>query len=129
MTFFDVQAIAPLFANSTLDFSNYWRYAFYNWLDCTPSIDFESLSPEEGQSLAELLPEPSQVMEWLVFREANGDIRRYLNNRSTKDRLRYQREGMEYLLMTHYNMNLQEVRNLTIEDLANNFSTGLRLCK
>jgi hypothetical protein len=23
---------------------------------------------------------------------------------------------MEYLLMTHYNMNLQEVRNLTIED-------------
>ena len=72
LTFFDVQAIAPLFANSTLDFSNYWRYAFYNWLDCTPSIDFESLSPEEGQSLAELLPEPSQVMEWLVFREAKS---------------------------------------------------------
>ena len=115
LTFFDVQAIAPLFANSTLDFSNYWRYAFYNWLDCTPSIDFESLSPEEGQSLAELLPEPSQVMASFSGGEV-GDIRRYLNNRSTKDRLRYQREGMEYLLMTHYNMNLQEVRNLTIED-------------
>lgn len=73
LTFFDVQAIAPLFASGDMDFSNYWRYAFYNWLHCDPSIDVESLSPDEGQALAGLLPEPSQVMEWLVFREAKSD--------------------------------------------------------
>ncbi len=32
------------------------------------------------------------------------------------DRLRLQKEGMEYLLMTHYNMGLNEVRELNIED-------------
>ena len=53
-------------------FSNYWRYAFYNWLRYNPSIEVESLTPEEGKALADLLPEPSQVMEWLVFREAKS---------------------------------------------------------
>ena len=32
------------------------------------------------------------------------------------DRLRFQKEGMEYLLMTHYGMGLKEVRNLSIND-------------
>ena len=32
------------------------------------------------------------------------------------DRLRLQKEGMEYLLMTHYNMGLKEVRELNIKD-------------
>lgn len=73
LTFFDVQAIAPLFSSGDMDFSNYWRYAFYNWIRCNPSIDVESLTPDEGQAIAGLLPEPSQVMEWLVFREAKSD--------------------------------------------------------
>ncbi len=72
LTFFDVQAVGPLFANSDLNFSNYWLYAFHNWLDCKPSIEVEQISPEEGQALAGLLPEPSQVIEWLVFREAKS---------------------------------------------------------
>jgi hypothetical protein len=32
------------------------------------------------------------------------------------DRLRLQQEGMEYLLMTHYKMGLEEVRELTVKD-------------
>jgi hypothetical protein len=32
------------------------------------------------------------------------------------DRLRLQTEGMEYLLMTHYNMGLKEVRDLSVDD-------------
>ena len=32
------------------------------------------------------------------------------------DRLRYQKQAMEYLLMTHYNMTLKEVRDLNIND-------------
>ena len=32
------------------------------------------------------------------------------------DRLRLQREGMEYLLMTHYKMVLEEVRELSVKD-------------
>ena len=32
------------------------------------------------------------------------------------DRLRYQKQAMEYLLMTHYNMNLKDVRDLNIND-------------
>jgi hypothetical protein len=72
LTFFDVQAIAPLFANGDMNFSNYWRYAFNNWLHYEPSIDIEDLNPEEGQQLASLLPQPTQIMDWLVFREAKS---------------------------------------------------------
>jgi hypothetical protein len=72
LTFFDVQGVAPLLINHNMDFSEYWRYAFSNWLSCEPSIDFNSLSPEDGQALAALLPEPAQVMDWLVFREAKS---------------------------------------------------------
>ena len=43
-------------------------------------------------------------------------IKQFVNGKFVNERLRYQREGMEYLLMTHYNMNLQEVRNLSILD-------------
>lgn len=32
------------------------------------------------------------------------------------NRLRYQKQAMEYLLMTHYNMNLRDVRDLNIND-------------
>ena len=73
LTFFDVQAIAPLFANGDMNFSNYWRYAFSNWLHYEPSIDIEDLNPEKGQQLASLLPQPTQIMDWLVFREAKSD--------------------------------------------------------
>ena len=73
LTFFDVQAIAPLFANSDMNFSNYWRYAFYNWLEYNPSIEVELITPEEGRLLTALLPQPPQVMDWLVFREAKSD--------------------------------------------------------
>ena len=45
-----------------------------------------------------------------------GKIKHFINGRPVSDRLRYQREGMEYLLMTHYNMGLNEVRELNIED-------------
>ena len=72
LTFFDVQAVAPLLANGDMDFSNYWRFAFHNWLSCTPSIEVDTLTPDEGKALASMLPEPSQVMEWLVFREAKS---------------------------------------------------------
>ncbi len=73
LTFFDVQAIASLFANSDMNFSNYWRYAFHNWLEYEPSIELDSITPEEGQHLTALLPQPSQVMEWLVFPEAKSE--------------------------------------------------------
>ena len=33
-----------------------------------------------------------------------------------KDQLRLQKEGMEYLLMTHYNMGLEQVRKLSVDD-------------
>ena len=32
------------------------------------------------------------------------------------DRLRLQKEGMEYLLMTHYNLNLKEVREMDVKN-------------
>tara|TARA_R110000751_G_scaffold11848_1_gene41117 strand:+ start:369 stop:587 length:219 start_codon:yes stop_codon:yes gene_type:complete len=33
-----------------------------------------------------------------------------------QDRAELQREGLEYLLMTHYNMSLKEVRDMNIDD-------------
>lgn len=45
-----------------------------------------------------------------------GQIKHFINGRSVANRLRYQREGMEYLLMTHYNMGLNEVRQLSVKD-------------
>jgi len=32
------------------------------------------------------------------------------------DRLRYQKQAMEYLLMTHYSMTLKDVREMNIND-------------
>ena len=78
LTFYSVQAVAPLMIHGTLDFSEYWRYAFTNWLSYSDSdghsieIDIDTLSPEDGGKLTALLPEPSQVMDWLVFREAKS---------------------------------------------------------
>jgi hypothetical protein len=79
LTFFDVQAVAPLLAQGSLDFSAYWRYAFTNWLDfydaeteCAEYPNVDRISPDVGQRLASLLPEPAQVMDWLVFREAKS---------------------------------------------------------
>jgi len=57
LTFFDVQAVAPLLMDGTMDFSQYWRHAFEKWLVCDDYIDIEGLTP-------------SEVMGWLVFREA-----------------------------------------------------------
>jgi len=45
-----------------------------------------------------------------------GKIKHFINGRPVADRFRFQREGMEYLLMTHYNMGLKEVRKLSIKD-------------
>ena len=65
--------------HGSLDFSDYWRHAFSHWLSYTDpdgrsiEIDIEDLSPEDGQTLANLLPNPNQIMEWLVFREAKSD--------------------------------------------------------
>tara|TARA_R100001510_G_C7656288_1_gene216148 strand:- start:4955 stop:5272 length:318 start_codon:yes stop_codon:yes gene_type:complete len=73
LTFFDVQAVAPLLMNGTMDFSQYWRHAFNNWLLYDDYFDMEMLTPEEGKALAALLPDPSEVMEWLVFREAKSE--------------------------------------------------------
>ena len=76
LTFYNIQEVATLMTNGSLDFSNYWRHAFSHWLSYTDpdgrsiEIDIENLSPEDGQVLANLLPNPNQVMEWLVFREA-----------------------------------------------------------
>tara|TARA_R100000149_G_C5876835_1_gene140777 strand:- start:880 stop:1248 length:369 start_codon:yes stop_codon:yes gene_type:complete len=75
LTFFDVQAVAPVLASGSLDFSDYWRYAFARWPDFygdDERPDTNSVSPEVGQQLASMLPEPSKVMEWLVFREAKS---------------------------------------------------------
>tara|TARA_R100000781_G_scaffold25476_1_gene18746 strand:- start:11029 stop:11343 length:315 start_codon:yes stop_codon:yes gene_type:complete len=72
LTFFDVQAVAPLLMDGTMDFSQYWRHAFEKWLVCDDYIDIEGLTPSEGQSLTALLPEPSEVMGWLVFQEAKS---------------------------------------------------------
>ena len=73
LSFFDIQAIAPLLMNGNLDFSDYWKHAFSHWLTCEPPVDYDSLSPEDGAELAKLLPDPSEVMGWLVFREAKPD--------------------------------------------------------
>ena len=69
LTFFDVQAVAPLLSDGSLDFSSYWRHAFTHWLAYDYQFDMEHISPSEGAALAALLPEPNEVMEWLLFRE------------------------------------------------------------
>ena len=66
---FDVQAVAPLLSDGSLDFSSYWRHAFTHWLAYDSQFDMEHISPSEGAALAALLPEPNEVMEWLLFRE------------------------------------------------------------
>ena len=45
-----------------------------------------------------------------------GQIKFFVNGRPVSNRLRYQKQAMEYLLMTHYNMNLRDVRDLNIND-------------
>ena len=45
-----------------------------------------------------------------------GQIKHFINGRPLSDRLRYQKQAMEYLLMTHYNMTLKDVRDLNIND-------------
>jgi hypothetical protein len=69
LTFFDVQAVAPLLSEGSLDFSQYWKYAFKHWLTYNSEIDIENISPAEGAVLSALLPEPNEVIGWLLFRE------------------------------------------------------------
>ena len=45
-----------------------------------------------------------------------GQIKFFINGRPVSDRLRYQKQAMEYLLMTHYNMTLKDVREMNIND-------------
>ena len=79
LTFYHIQKVAPLMMHGSLDFSDYWRHAFSHWLDYknpdgqSIEIDIENLSPDDGKKLTSLLPDPSQVMEWLVFRPAKSD--------------------------------------------------------
>tara|TARA_Y100001938_G_C7982616_1_gene375202 strand:+ start:232 stop:570 length:339 start_codon:yes stop_codon:yes gene_type:complete len=79
LTFYHIQAVAPLMMHGSLDFSDYWRHAFSHWLHYSDpdgrsiEIDIDDLSPQDGAKLSALLPEPSQVMDWLVFREAKSD--------------------------------------------------------
>ena len=79
LTFYHIQKVAPLMTHGNLDFSDYWRHAFSHWLSYTNldgqsiEVDIEALSPEDGKKLTALLPDPSQVMEWLVFRPAKSD--------------------------------------------------------
>jgi len=78
LTFYHIQKVAPLMTHGSLDFSDYWRHAFSNWLNYKDAdgrsieIDTESLTPEDGKRLTELLPDPNQVIEWLVFRPAKS---------------------------------------------------------
>ena len=72
LTFFDIQEVAPLFIGGDLNFSRYWRHAFNNWLIYDGYFDTENLTPDEGKALAALLPDPSEVMEWLLFRESKS---------------------------------------------------------
>ena len=69
LTFFDVQAVAPLLSEGSLDFSQYWKYSFKHWLTYNSEIDIENISPAEGAVLSALLPEPNEVIGWLLFRE------------------------------------------------------------
>ena len=69
LTFFDVQAVAPLLSDGNLDFSLYWRHAFNHWLTYDLEFNIENLTPSEGATLAALLPEPNEVVGWLLFRE------------------------------------------------------------
>ena len=93
LTFFDIQEVAPLFIGGDLNFSRYWRHAFSRWLDFQDSkgnsieLNTEDLSPEEGAELTALLPDPSQIMDWLVFREAKLTTSNNLStaNLSTSD--------------------------------------------
>ena len=79
LTFYHIQSVAPLMMHGSLDFSDYWKHAFSHWLYYSDpdgrsiDIDIDGLSPEDGAKLTTLLPEPSQVMDWLVFREAKSD--------------------------------------------------------
>ena len=74
LTFYHIQKVAPLMTHGSLDFSDYCRHAFSHWLNYknpdgqSIEIDIESLSPDDGKKLTSLLPDPSEVMEWLVFR-------------------------------------------------------------
>ena len=45
-----------------------------------------------------------------------GKIKHFVHGRPVTNRLRLQKEGMEYLLMTHYNMGLKQVRELSVKD-------------
>ena len=69
LTFFDIQAVAPLLSDGSVDFSQYSRYAFNHWLTYDSEINIENLTPSEGASLSAMLPQPSEVVGWLLFRE------------------------------------------------------------
>ena len=72
LTFFDVQAVAPLLSDGSLDFSEYWRHAFIHWLTYDSAFNIDTLSPLEGATLSALLPEPNEVIGWLLFRESKS---------------------------------------------------------
>ena len=76
-TFLDMQRAAQLLINdSGIDLSDYWRYAFANWVESTePEMSTEELlrlTPEAGKALSELLPSPEEMVEMLGFSKAKS---------------------------------------------------------
>ena len=83
----------------------------------TITLTWKDSTPEEGKALASILPEPSEVMEWLLFREPKSDKS---NTSSTAGPLptdfgTNEKDGIPSN-DTHYNMGLNEVRNLSVTD-------------
>jgi len=70
------KAAQILIKDSGIDLSDYWRYAFVNWIDSTtPEMSTEELlrlTPEAGKALSELLPSPEEMVEMLGFSKAKS---------------------------------------------------------
>ena len=76
-TFLDMQKAAQiLITDKGIDLSDYWRYAFVNWIESTkPEMSTEELvrlKPEVGKALSELLPSPEEMVEMLGFSKAKS---------------------------------------------------------
>ena len=76
-TFLDMQKAAQfLIKEGGVDLSDYWTYAFANWVESTePEMSTEELLrliPEAGKALSELLPSPEEMVEMLGFSKAKS---------------------------------------------------------
>ena len=74
-TFLDMQKAAQfLIKEGGVDLSDYWTYAFANWVESTEMSTEELLRliPEAGKALSELLPSPEEMVEMLGFSKAKS---------------------------------------------------------